>query len=59
VHGIWGAHDALYVGHLPAVAQVLRAAPAFGRFEVIEGAGHWVQFEQPAAFQGRLLELLA
>lgn len=59
VHGIWGAHDALYVGHLPAVAQVLRAAPAFGRFEVIEGAGHWVQFEQPAAFQGRLLGLLA
>ncbi|WP_374666263.1 alpha/beta fold hydrolase [Ramlibacter sp.] len=59
VHGLWGEHDALYVGHLDVVRATLQAAPAFGRFEVIEGAGHWVQFEQPQAFNERLLGLLA
>jgi 2-hydroxy-6-oxonona-2,4-dienedioate hydrolase len=57
---IYGAHDALYTGLLEEqVPAILRRAPRFGRHVLVPGAGHWVQFEQPQAFDAELLRLLA
>jgi pimeloyl-ACP methyl ester carboxylesterase len=61
VHAIYGAHDVLYPG---AGLQQLQAAfaasaPQFRGLACIAGAGHWVQHEQPAAFQAALLQALA
>ncbi len=57
VHGIWGAHDALYPGTLGDVRRLLTAAPAFGQMVVVPEAGHWVQFEQPESFHSALAGL--
>ena len=58
VAGIWGALDALYVGQIERVAPALRAAPAFASFQAIEGAGHWVQFEDAPRFDAALAAVL-
>jgi pimeloyl-ACP methyl ester carboxylesterase len=60
VDAIYGEHDALYTDDLlHALERLLRQAPRFGRFVRIPDAGHWVQFEAPAAFDRALQELLA
>ena len=59
VHAIYGAHDVLYRGHHAQLRETLaRAAPDFRGLKLIEGAGHWVQFEAPEAFDAALLEAL-
>ena len=58
VFAIYGREDALYRQRQDALAPALRAAPDFRGMHWIEGAGHWVQFEQPGAFNALLLALL-
>ena len=60
VHAIYGAHDVLYRGYLPELQAALAAsAPDFRGLTLIEGAGHWVQFEAAEAFNGALLQILS
>jgi pimeloyl-ACP methyl ester carboxylesterase len=59
VYAIYGAHDVLYRQHLPELRAALTAtAPDFRGLRLIEGAGHWVQFEAPQAFDAALLAAL-
>ena len=58
VHAIYGREDALYRQRQDALLQALHAAPHFEGLQWIEGAGHWVQFESPAAFDAVLLGIL-
>ena len=58
VHAIYGREDALYRGRLDALEPVLRQAPGFRALTLIEGAGHWVQFERADAFNEVLLAAL-
>lgn len=59
VHAIYGTHDVLYGAHLPALAGVFAAvAPQFAGLQLIDGAGHWVQFEAAEAFNATLLHAL-
>ena len=59
VYGIWGAEDALYRGVQARIEPVLRLAPDFRWLRSIPGAGHWVQFEDAAAFNGALAQALS
>ena len=43
--GIWGGRDATAYPHLDERARTLRSFQPEARFEVIDGAGHWVQYE--------------
>lgn len=58
VHAIYGREDALYRQRQEALAPALQAAPDFRGMHWVEGAGHWVQFEQADAFDMLLLALL-
>ncbi|MDB5966071.1 MAG: alpha/beta hydrolase fold protein [Polaromonas sp.] len=58
VHAIYGAEDVLYLGRTEALAQVLALAPGFRGLTLIEGAGHWVQFERADAFNVALRAVL-
>lgn len=60
VHAIYGEHDALYAPHVPRLAALCAtAAGDFRGLQVIEGAGHWVQFEKPATFDAALARALS
>ena len=54
--GIWGARDATAYPHLDERARVLRSFQPAARFEVIAGAGHWVQYEAADRFNPLLAE---
>jgi len=56
---VYGRQDALYREHWPQVEAQLRALPRLRSLRFIEGAGHWVQYEEPAAFDAALLDALA
>ncbi|MET1114108.1 MAG: alpha/beta hydrolase [Comamonas sp.] len=59
VHAIYGRHDALYHGHQAELELALtRSAPAFAGLHWVEGAGHWVQYEQPGRFDAALRSCL-
>jgi 2-hydroxy-6-oxonona-2,4-dienedioate hydrolase len=58
VFAVYGREDALYRERQEALAPALQAAPDFRGMHWIEGAGHWVQFEQHQAFDALLLALL-
>ena len=58
VFGIWGENDALYKGSLHLIQGLLSACDLQG-FHVLPDAGHWVQYEQPQAFNQLLAEILA
>jgi 2-hydroxy-6-oxonona-2,4-dienedioate hydrolase len=58
VHAIYGREDALYRQRQGALLSALQSAPQFQGLHWIEGAGHWVQFESPAAFDAVLLAIL-
>lgn len=58
VFAIYGREDALYRQRQDALAPALQAAADFRGIHWVEGAGHWVQFEQPQAFDALLLSLL-
>lgn len=59
VHAIYGAHDAVYGPYLPRLPAAFAAAtPRFADLQWVAGAGHWVQYEAPAAFHAALLAAL-
>ena len=49
---------ALYLESLDRLQPCLQLAPYFGRLELVPGAGHWVQYEAPEAFQRGLAAIL-
>jgi pimeloyl-ACP methyl ester carboxylesterase len=56
--GIWGEHDATAVPYLAERKEKLRQLQPRASFDVFAGAGHWVQYEEPARFNRRLRELV-
>jgi 2-hydroxy-6-oxonona-2,4-dienedioate hydrolase len=56
--GIWGGRDATAYPHLDERARTLRSFQPEARFEVIEGAGHWVQYEAADHFNPLLAEIV-
>lgn len=54
LHGVWGAHDVTAAGGVDDCGRLLQALGPRVGFDVIEGAGHWVQYERAAEFN-RLL----
>ncbi|MGH7113071.1 MAG: alpha/beta fold hydrolase, partial [Stellaceae bacterium] len=56
--GIWGERDATAYPHLDERAQALRSVQPEARFEVIEGAGHWAQYEAADRFNPLLAEIV-
>ena len=60
VHAIYGRHDVLYREYIHQLDDAYAmAAHDFRGMTLIDGAGHWVQFEQPHAFDAALLAALA
>ncbi len=57
--GIWGGRDATAYPHLDKRARTMRSFQPEARFEVIEGAGHWVQYEAADHFNPLLAEIVA
>ncbi len=57
--GIWGERDATARSHLEERARVVRSFQPGARFEVIAGAGHWVQYEAADRFNTVLAEIAA
>lgn len=55
--GIWGERDATAYPHLDDRARALRGVQPSARFEVIPGAGHWVQYEAADRFNSILTEI--
>jgi pimeloyl-ACP methyl ester carboxylesterase len=56
--GIWGEADATTGAFLDARRDLLRSLDPAAEFVVIPGAGHWVQYEAPAAFNAALDKIL-
>jgi pimeloyl-ACP methyl ester carboxylesterase len=59
IDGIWGERDATAYPHLDDRARILRDIQPAARFEVIEGAGHWVQYEAADRFNPVLASIAA
>jgi pimeloyl-ACP methyl ester carboxylesterase len=57
IDGIWGARDATAYPHLDDRARALRNIQPDARFEVIPGAGHWVQYEAADEFNPLLADI--
>lgn len=50
VHGIWGREDVTCHGRFDDIRAMLLAAHPRAQLHVIDGAGHWVQYEKAEAF---------
>jgi 2-hydroxy-6-oxonona-2,4-dienedioate hydrolase len=57
IDGIWGERDATAYPHVDDRARALRNVQPGARFEVIPGAGHWVQYEAADKFNPLLTEI--
>jgi 2-hydroxy-6-oxonona-2,4-dienedioate hydrolase len=57
--GIWGGRDATAWPHLDERARTLHSFQPKARFEVIEGAGHWVQYEAADRFNAVIADIVA
>jgi len=57
IDGIWGERDATAYPHLEDRARALRNIQPGARFEVIYGAGHWVQYEAADRFNLLLADI--
>ena len=57
IDGIWGERDATAYPHLEDRARALRNIQPGARFEVIPGAGHWVQYEAADKFNPLLADI--
>lgn len=58
VHGIWGERDVLFRGIEAGIEPALREARDFRDLAFVAGAGHWVQYEAPEAFDAALAAAL-
>lgn len=58
VYAVYGREDALYLGKLDLLQAALEKAADFRGLTLIEGAGHWVQFERTGAFDEALVAAL-
>lgn len=58
IAGIWGELDATTYPHTQERIDLLRSVQPDAPFRTIAGAGHWVQYEAPEAFNRTLLEIL-
>lgn len=56
--GIWGEFDATAIPYLAERGERLRQFQPQASFDLIPGAGHWVQYEAPERFNRRLIELV-
>jgi pimeloyl-ACP methyl ester carboxylesterase len=56
---IWGEADQVAVPHMAERLDALRSARPDAAIELISGAGHWVMYEAPEAFNAALSRLLA
>jgi pimeloyl-ACP methyl ester carboxylesterase len=59
IAGIWGEFDITAAPYLDQRRALLRAFQPEAPFHVVAGAGHWVQYEAAAEFNGILLQILA
>jgi pimeloyl-ACP methyl ester carboxylesterase len=59
LHGIWGEQDITARDALDEHAQLLRSFQPEATFTVILGAGHWVQYEAPEAFNRALESIVS
>ena len=59
VFPIYGEYDAPAYPDLDARREVFRSLRPDARFEIVENAGHWLQYEQPGVFNNRCLEWLS
>lgn len=60
VSAIFGEHDALYRGRLSELAAAMPAmARHWGCWQVVPGAGHWVQYEAAGFLHAALLSALS
>ena len=55
---IYGREDALYRGRWDEVEAQLRGLPHLRSLRFVEGAGHWVQYEDPPAFHAAAVEAI-
>jgi pimeloyl-ACP methyl ester carboxylesterase len=59
ISAIYGEHDALYRGCLPALEAAMQAgAVHWGQWHTVPGAGHWVPYEAAEQFDQALLSVL-
>jgi 2-hydroxy-6-oxonona-2,4-dienedioate hydrolase len=58
--GIWGVHDATGGGREEILKRhdIFKQHQPDARFAIIEDAGHWVMYEDPAGFEAVLLDML-
>jgi pimeloyl-ACP methyl ester carboxylesterase len=56
--GIWGERDAMTGDLIHTRRELLQGFDPGCPFAVVEGAGHWAQYEAPDAVNGLLLEML-
>ena len=59
VHGIWGREDVTCHARFDDIRAMLLAAHTGAQLHVIEGAGHWVQYEKSEAFNRALDAVLS
>ena len=60
VSAVFGEHDALYQGRLQTLQATMPGlCSRWGQWHTVAGAGHWVQFEAPQAFDAALRQILA
>ncbi len=55
---LYGELDQVAVGHIPARIAAVREVRPDVRAEVVPGAGHWVMYEAPEAFDAAMTRLL-
>ena len=58
VAGIWGSDDAVYRDRLHTVEPALKTAPGFQSLMLLDGSGHWTQFEDAGLFNSTLLQTI-
>jgi pimeloyl-ACP methyl ester carboxylesterase len=56
--GIWGEHDATATPYLAERREKLQSFNPRSSFDIMAGAGHWVQYEAYEPFNQRMRELL-
>ncbi|PZP91783.1 MAG: alpha/beta hydrolase [Variovorax paradoxus] len=59
VWAIYGREDVLYTGRMDLLAEAFARGAQFQGLTLIDGAGHWVQYERAAAFDAALAQVLS